>query len=252
MLKHLARAMSARCVPTKYTLGTRSPGSRHGQFREKLAMERPMSLFCEREIAAASNDIMLERENWIEALVDYGHAINVPGIEATAYRSLHTLDGTLFWLVRRSGKMDGYHAEAFDPRDAIEEASTAWKLRKRVRRNWSDVERLSRDLILGRKRITVRIDDAYASPLCTMGVNAFMRRFGLMHVRVLSGWLAAILMRIDSQVGFVIHQAHLRELREAECSGSATLVVAEKIPRMFNPNQFHAKETDHGEIRNRT
>ena len=72
----------------------------------------------------------------------------------------------------------------------------------------------------------MRIEDAFASPLCTMGVAAFMRRMRISQVKEISGRLAAILMWIDPQVGFVIYQADLREKQSAKLSGTPALDAA--------------------------
>ena len=201
--------------------------NRSQQLRQKLALQRPMTSLLDRELLAISDDIVEERENWIRAFVDYGHAIQCPNGQATALRALDTSDGSLFWLVRRDGKLHGFHSQAVGPYDAIDEAHAAWQRRRQVKKDWAFVERLMRDVLVGRIQINVRIEDAYNSPLCGMGVDAFLTRMRLGHVRQIPGRMAAILMWIDPQVGFVLHEAYSRSMREADGSGALDRVVVQ-------------------------
>lgn len=194
--------------------------------RLKLAMQRQNTSLMDREIAAASDEIVQELEDWVDAFVDYGHVISFDNGETRAIRAVAMHDGTLFWLVRKTGKSKGFHSDRSDPLAAIEQAEAAWRARKLVRRNWQAVQHLARDLLLGRRRFRVRLEDAYASPLCSMGIAAFMRRMRISHITETPGWFAAVLMRIDPQVGFVIHQAYLRETQRTELSGTPSLSTA--------------------------
>ncbi|MEM6891371.1 MAG: hypothetical protein AAF636_25070 [Pseudomonadota bacterium] len=191
--------------------------------RLKLAMQRQDTSLLDREIAAASGEIVQEREDWVDAFVDYSHVISLDKGKTRAIRAVAMHDGTLFWLVRKTGKARGFHSDRPDPLAAIEQAEAAWRARKLVRRNWEAVQELARDLLLGRRRFRVRLEDAHASPLCSMGIAAFMRRMCISQITETPGWFAAVLMRIDPQVGFVIHQAYLRETRSTELSGMVGL-----------------------------
>lgn len=191
--------------------------------RLKLAMDRQMTSLIDREMASTSVSIVREREDWVDAFVDYDHVVSFDGGETRAYRAVSVSEGTLFWLVRRNGKTKGYHSDCSDPLAAVEQAQEAWRNRKLIRGDWDAVEQLARDLLLGRKRLRVRIQDAYSSPLCGMGMSAFMRRMRISGVTEVSGWLAAILMRIEPQVGFVIYQAHLRVTQDRKPSEGLTL-----------------------------
>lgn len=204
------------------------PGLRRNrslQLRQKLALQRPSTSLLDRELLVYSGDIVEERENWIRAFVDYGHAIECSRVQATAFRAVDASDGTLFWLVRRVGKVHGFHSGAVDPFDAIEEAQAAWQHRRQIRKDWPFVESLMRDALTGRIHLRVRIEDAHNSPLCGMGINAFMTRIRLGHVREISGRMAAILMWIDPQVGFVLYEAYRREIREANGNDQFASVV---------------------------
>ena len=201
--------------------------NRSQQFRQKLAFQRPMTSLLDRELLAISDDIVEECENWIRAFVDYGHAIQCPNGQATAFKALDASDGAFFWLVRRDGKHHGFHSRAVDPYDAIDEAHAAWQRRRQVRQDWAFVERLMRDALLGRNQFKVRVEDAHSSPLCGMGIDAFLTRMRLEHVREISGRMAAILMWIDPQVGFVLYEAHRRSTREVDRSDKVARVSVE-------------------------
>lgn len=194
--------------------------------RLKLAMERQATSLLDREIAASSDQIVREREDWVDALVDYGNVFSCDGGKTRAIRALALHDGALFWLVRRTGKARGFHSNCLEPQSAVQQARAAWRARKLVRQNWDVVQRIARDLLFGRRRFKIRLEDAHASPLCSMGIAAFMRRMRISHVTEIPGWTAAVLMRIDPQVGFVIYQAHLRELENNELSETPELSPA--------------------------
>ena len=204
--------------------------------RQKLVSQRTQTSLSDRKLLELSDDVVEEHENWIRALVDYGHAVKHSDFDAVAFRALETRKGSLFWLVRRNGKTHGFHSDAVDPHDAIEEAQAAWQQRRRVRKDWPFVESLMRDVLLGRVKLTVRIEDAYASPLCAMGITAFLTRMRLGHVREISGRMAAVLMWIDPQVGFVLYEAYRREIRQLDgADGFAPDAISSATtPKPFN------------------
>ena len=186
------------------------------RLRQTLEFDRQMTSLIEREVAAQSDDIRREKENWVDALIDYGHEVSFDRGKTRLARGITTHDGRMFWLVRREGKKHGYHAAGDDPVEAADEAELAWKKRRSVRAEWDFVETLQRDLLTGREKLRVRIEDAHASPLCSMGIEGFMRSIGMAQVRAVPGRVAALMMKIDPQVGFVIHQAWLRHTGESD------------------------------------
>lgn len=188
--------------------------TREGALKTRLAKERQMTSLLEREIVPASGAIQPNRENWVRMWVDTGHVVrgDRPGVRAT--RGIDDR-GQLMWLVHRDGKALGYHATAADPVAAIEQAEAAWAHRKAVRQRWREVEALARDLRSGRRSFDVRFEDAAASPLCEVGIRAFLRRVGLSPDGAISGWFAAQLMRVEPQVGFVIYEAARRAEAQA-------------------------------------
>ncbi|MFC6583447.1 hypothetical protein ACFQD0_07900 [Sulfitobacter aestuariivivens] len=83
--------------------------------RQRLAMVRQMTSLMEREMLTLSDDLVYERENWINAYIDYGNSASFDGNRTTAYRGVALADGTLFWLVRHKDKKYGYHSTEDDP-----------------------------------------------------------------------------------------------------------------------------------------
>lgn len=179
-------------------------------YRDRLVNTRQMTSLIERELALAVDEIKRETINWVPMWVDWGHAVRSDCDTATAVRAI-TDRAELLWYVRHDRKNHGYHSLQTCPFEAIEEAMGAWHQRATVRASWDEVQRLSRDLIIGRKKLRVTRQDAEDSALCTLGIDWFSRRFGLSAKRALSGRTAALLMKVEPQLGFVIHQAALRE-----------------------------------------
>ena len=186
------------------------PNARAIALRNQLVNTRQMTSLLDRELALATNEVKRETINWVPMWVDWGHAIRSDCNTATALRAI-TDRSELLWYVRHDTKKHGYHSLHSDPFEAIHEALGAWQKRKLVRAEWQQVHHLSRDLIVGRKRLTVTREDAEDSALCTLGIKWFADRFKLSRKRSISGRTAALLMKVEPQLGFVIHQAALRE-----------------------------------------
>lgn len=177
--------------------------------RLTLAMQRPMTSLLEREFAAESADIVFYDADWVPLYFDRRHKVGSDCGRIWAYRAL-TLKGQFLWLVFAMDKARGYHALTRDPIDAIDMANAAWAHRRAVRQDWHHVERTARDLLMGRVRFDVRIEDLYASPLCHLGGESFRRAIGMGRLNRMPGWLAALAMKIEPQMGFVIHAAMQR------------------------------------------
>ena len=185
----------------------------HGQLKSRLTSCRQMMSLIDRDIAAASDEIQLVTENWVPMWVDTGHTITSDCGQLRAIRSIG-FDGTLMWFVKHPDKKHGYHSAETCPFAAFEDAETAWRRRADVRAEWKFVEQIAADLLAGRKKFSVTRADAHASPLCSAGIDGFMARMGMPNVQKMSGRSAALLMKIDPQLGFVIREAHRRHARE--------------------------------------
>ena len=176
----------------------------------RLVGLRPMTSLVEKELALATGAIKRETVNWVPMWVDWDHSHRSEAASATAFRAITDI-GELLWYVRHDTKKHGFHAIASTPLEAIDAATQAWEHRRRVRRDWARIDAMRKDLLWGRRKLRVTVQDAYDSALCTLGIQWFLRRMRLAHVDGVSGRTAAMLMKIEPQLGFVIHQALERE-----------------------------------------
>ena len=187
--------------------------ARRAPLLRKLVAERQFVSLMEKEFAIATQDFTFSRDDWVPMWVDNGNTVISDDGTCKALRGI-TTSGQLVWLVFRDGKSRGFHSTQADPFAAIAEAKRTWQRRKDVRRDWGTVRRVSRALLTGRMRFDVRMEDAEASPLCTLGIEGFLRGIGLPQARRIPGWSAAALLLVDDQIGFVIYEAYLRHQSE--------------------------------------
>lgn len=197
----------------------------HTAARLLLAQQRSMTSLMEMEIASAGPDMVFTKTDWVPLYYDRGHAVTAERGRITAFRAL-TLKGQFLWMVFVQDKVRGYHAMTDDPFDAIELAKASWAHRRAVRQEWDLVEATARDLLTGRQRFDVRIEDLHASPLCHLGCEGFRRAIGFGRVNRMPGWLAALAMKIEPQVGFVIHAAILRHRATQDADAQAQGILA--------------------------
>lgn len=176
---------------------------------ERLARERPMTSLIDRDILAESADMIHDKADYIPLYYDLGHAVTSDCGTMTAYRAI-TMRGELHWLVFTEGKTRGYHGMCEDPFLAIERARAVRVARRKVKSEWAAVEKTARDLIWGRTRFWVTVEDLEASPLCTAGIDAYRTRFGLTRFRRAPGRFVALLMLFEPQIGFILHAAMVR------------------------------------------
>ncbi|MEL6571403.1 MAG: hypothetical protein AAFQ64_07090 [Pseudomonadota bacterium] len=153
-------------------------------------------------------EAQVEREtaDWVPMWVDLEHAVRSTRHQATAYRAI-TDDGILLWYVRHDKKKRGYHSRASTAVDAFADAAQTWQTRRAIKRNWDQLKALQTDVLMGRKTVDVTIEDARAGGLCTLGIEGFMRRFGIANRTRISGRLAALLMKVEPQMGFALYRA---------------------------------------------
>lgn len=187
----------------------RIPRLSKNRLHDILINTRQMTSLIDREIALAANEVKRETVNWVPMWVDWNHAVRSDCNSATALRAI-TDHGELLWYVRHDSKKHGYHSLADCPFTAFDEAMQAWRMRKLVRGQWPQVRNLSRDLITGRKTLVVTVQDADQSALCSLGIKWFCDRLHISRKTALSGRTAALLMKIEPQLGFVIYEAAQR------------------------------------------
>ncbi|MEL6639821.1 MAG: hypothetical protein AAFP98_00680 [Pseudomonadota bacterium] len=189
----------------------------------RLARERQMISLMEKEMIPLVEPFARKRENWVPMWVDLGHRVTCETGMAVALRAISDR-GELLWFVRQDGQRLGYHSQEADPVAALAEARTARIGRKAVRQRWDDVTRLRYKILRGKHRFRVTRDDAYASPLCAVGIDGFMRRFGMGRVQSVPARLLAAAAVLDEQVGFVLWQAWQRH--------QATLTAPQTSPQV--------------------
>ncbi len=194
----------------------------HAAARTLLAKQRQYTSLLDKELIAVSDDMVFDKTDWVPLYFDRGNAVTSDCGQVTAYRAV-TLKGEHLWMVFTPGKARGYHADCADPFEAIDRARNAWAHRRAVRQDWAAVEATARDLIWGRQRFSVTVADLEASPLCTMGCAGFRNAIGLGGVTRIPGWMAAVLMKVEPQMGFVIHAAMTRT-RATRAADAAALV----------------------------
>lgn len=180
----------------------------------KLASTRQMMSLMEKDILAGSDEFVFDNTDWVKLWYDPGHEVTSDCGTIRAVRAI-TTKGQLLWYVFGAGKSRGYHATQDDPFAAIDAAKEVWARRRYVKTEWDFVETLARELRQGTRKLDVRIEDAHASPLCTLGIEGFMTSIGLKNVTKISGRLAGLLMKMEPQLGFVIFQAWQRQQSES-------------------------------------
>lgn len=185
----------------------------HTAARLQLAKQRQMTSLIDQEILSHGSDMVFSKADWVPLYFDRGNKVTSDDGQLTAFRAV-TLKGQLLWLVFTPGKTLGYHASCSDPFEAMEHAQNSWANRRAVRQEWDRVERTARDLLTARQRFDVRIEDVVASPLCTLGIEGFRSAIGMNRVTRIPGWIAALLMKIEPQMGFVIYAAMQRQSLE--------------------------------------
>lgn len=196
----------------------------HKVARQLLVQERGPGTMSYRKIIEGSADMVHYRADRVPLYYDRGNKVASACGKIAAYRAV-TLRGQFLWLVFHEDKALGYHALCLDAGKAIAMAQDAWARCRAVRQEWDTVERTARDLIWGRQRFDVRIEDLWASPLCHLGFEGFRRAIGMGRVSRISGRAAALLMKIEPQMGFVIHAAMQRhaaagQMTEAQAQGA--------------------------------
>lgn len=186
---------------------SRPSAQRH---KATLLSQRSMAERRETSLEVRPEGLIFDRSDWVSAWLDPRQSvISATGV-VTATRGI-TIGGRLLWLVRKAGLDRAYHSRQADPIAAMAEAETAWRRRIELRPFRAEVRQIVRDLRWFRRRLDIYVEDAYRSPLCNEGVDAFLASLGISGLRRYPGWLIAWAYALDRQVGFVIWEAHLRD-----------------------------------------
>ncbi len=188
---------------------------------ETLASERKTAPREERVKRATGDDFTFVDRTWVTLWYDPQNAVRSDCGGMTAYRAI-TTTGDLLWYVAPEGEAPVYHAQCADPFEAIEHATVALGAQSDLNRRWAHIERLASDLRQGIIHFDVTLADARLAPICPLGFKAMMASVGLFGATSVSGRTAAMLMRIEPTVGFVIHAAWLRAQGTAPATHVAT------------------------------
>jgi len=182
---------------------------RPGALFHKLADERRMMSQSERDTLVENAVFTYVDRTWVTLWYDPGHAIRSNCGGMTAYRAI-TTTGDLLWYVAPEGDAPVYHAQCADPFEAIEHATVALGAQADLNRRWIHIERLAQDLRSGALQFDVTLEDARLAPICPNGFRALMASVGLFGARSISGRTAAVLMKVEPSVGYIIHAAWIR------------------------------------------
>lgn len=180
------------------------------QRMQTLIMARPMTSLIEKEILLATDIIQPGFDRWVGALVDAGHFVPSEDGRIIAWRAIDR-HGQLFWLVDSRFEAMRYHATHASAHAALTEASAAFACRRRAKRDWPQVEALRHDLLRFRRRLTVTRDDAQDAGLSMLAINSFCDRLGLGGRMRIPGWLAALLMGLEPDIGYALLAAARRQ-----------------------------------------
>ena len=173
-------------------------------------MARPMTSLLDKEILLATDMIQPGADRWVGALVDCGNFVPAEDGRIVAWRAIDRR-GQLFWLVVSRFEAMRYHATTASAHAALTEGCAAFACRRRAKRHWPEIEALTHDLLHFRRRLTVTRDDARAGGLSLLAVTSFCDRLGLGGRVGIPGWLAAMLMRLEPDIGFALLAAARRQ-----------------------------------------
>lgn len=188
--------------------GWKRPG--RAERMQTLIMARPMTSLLEKEILLATDTIRTGRDRWLRPLYDPDHAVSVDRGRTVAYRAIDK-NGAILWLVRNQAESMQYHSMHSDPFAALDEAEAAFARRRPANADWAGVEALTRDLMRFRRRLTVTLADAREAGLSPAAIAGFCNRLGVGRQGRMSGWLAAILTRLEPDLGYVLYAAARRQ-----------------------------------------
>lgn len=196
--------------------------------RARLAVERKLLSADYPGLMATSGDIEWHNESWVKMWIDRSYIVHSPCGTMHARRGI-TVDGQIIWLVQHPVRPRAFHAVGHDPAMAFRRAADAWARCDALRALRPEIKALARDLIWGRARLDITIEDAAASPLSAVEVRSFMARLRLSGTRQISGRLAALLTFVEPQVGFVIWTAHQRRNAARNAVLSDDMIVEECV-----------------------
>lgn len=187
------------------------PGRRQrfDDLKQQLVMERQMTSLLERAILSVGPHLVRDRSNWVGCWMDTGYRVTADEGDIEAVRAI-TDAGQLIWMVRHPDKRFAYHADAHDPFAAMAQARKAWAARREIKSRWDEVRALRRDVVAGRRKLTVHIEDARDAGLCELGIRGFLTSLGQGARVRMPGRVLALLSYMEPQAAYALWAAHER------------------------------------------
>ena len=196
------------------------------RLKRSLICTRPETSLIDKEILSDGSHLRFDTSNWVRCWYDTDHRYDDPAGEVRALRAIST-EGELFWLVHHENKRHPFHADTETAEDAVEMARLFWGRRRITRSRMAHFSTLRRDVLMGRARGTVLVEDAARAGLCAMGTRAFMRRMGIGKRRAVPARVVALLSFVEPQAGMVLQAAFDRMAQNAPRGADAPLAPAE-------------------------
>ena len=196
-------------MSAEQTLAPAPVPQRPGALFQILMGERKTLSAGEKEAIADASAFTYVDRTWVTLWYDPAHAIRSKCGGMTAFRAI-TSTGDLLWYVAPEGDAPVYHAQCADPFEAIEHATVALGAQADLNRRWAHIERLAHGLRSGALKFNVTPEDARRVPMRPTLFKAFMAVVDLFGTRAISGRTAAMMMKVEPSIGFVIHAAWVR------------------------------------------
>lgn len=179
------------------------------QLKQLVVMDRQMTSLMDRAFLSVGPHLVRDQSNWVGCWMDTGYRVGADTGDIEAVRAV-TDAGQLIWMVRHPDKTFGYHADANDPFAAMAQARCAWARRREIKSRWAEVKALRREVIAGRRKLVVHIDDARDAGLCDLGIRGFLRALGQGARVQMPGRVLAVLSYFEKQAAYALWAAHVR------------------------------------------
>ena len=185
------------------------PPCLRGALFETLAAQRTLDVCATGQADAGADAFIFVDRTWVTLWYDPRHAIPSACGSMTAYRAI-TTTGDLLWYVASENAGPVYHAQCATPAEAILHAKIALGLRGGTNGRMTQIHRLAQDLRNGTISFDVIDDDARGAARRPIAFRALLALGALFGQRGISGRTAALLMRLDPDMGSIIQSAARR------------------------------------------
>ena len=179
------------------------------QLKQMLVMDRQMTSLIDRAFLSVGPHLVRDTSNWVGCWMDTGYRVRADAGDIEAVRAI-TDAGQLIWMVRHPEKTFAYHADATDPFAAMVQAKQAWAKRREIKSRWTEVKALRREVMAGRRKLVVHVEDARDAGLCDLGIRGFLRALGQGDRVRMPGRMLAGLSYFEKQAAYALWAAHVR------------------------------------------